>query len=41
MILFDKTKESLDDFVKNFVRGNVHFAEDLDEKLESLDEDLD
>jgi carbonic anhydrase len=41
VIKFENDKESLEDFVANFVKGKVHLAEDIDEQLKNLDDDLD
>lgn len=31
VVLFDKTKESLEEFVNNFVHGEAYITEDLEE----------
>ncbi len=40
MVLFDKTAESLEDFVENMVKGAINVAEDIEDLAEEFDEGL-
>ena len=40
VILFDNSKESLEDFVADIVPGDVHIVDDIEEALEQFDEGL-
>lgn len=39
-IKFDLTKESLEDFVANFVKGQIYIAENMEDRIEELYEEL-
>ena len=40
VIKFDKTMESLEAFVEEFVRGDAHIADEIEERIEEFDDDL-
>ena len=40
VILFDNTKESLEEFVDNIVPGDMHIVEDIDEALEEYENEM-
>lgn len=40
VILFDKTKESLKDFVSKMVRGTITVAEDIEERVVEFDQEM-
>jgi hypothetical protein len=40
VVLFDKTIESLEEFVGEIERGNVKIAEDIEDLVENFEEDL-
>lgn len=40
VILFDKTMDSLEDFVENMVEGEINVAEDIEDLVDTFDEDL-
>jgi vacuolar-type H+-ATPase subunit I/STV1 len=40
VVLFEKTSESLTDFIENMVKGKINVAENIDDLVEEFDEDL-
>lgn len=40
VVKFNKTKESLEGFVENFIRGEAHIIDNIEEGLEEFDDGL-
>jgi len=40
IILFDKTKESLEEFVTSIIPGNIKIVEDMEEAIDEFEEEM-